>query len=860
MGACLWPGYANSGRKYTVTSQSKIASVFLFLFGLPFLGAGLAFAWKFLQASDQTMAQKIGAVSFGSVFAIIGGGLIFAATFGYAKQKRQSETQAANPDSPWLWRKDWAASRVESRNKSTAIGWWIAAVLVNMMSLPFSLSAIAHISRVFDPTYLIPAAFEIVGLLVLFGAIRATLRLERFGHAYFEMNSLPFSPGRHVSGAIHFQLQSDTPHGVDLKLSCIRRIVTGSGNNRSTQTVPLWEDSKNISAPSLSRGPLDTIIPVDFTLPPDAYQTDHDHYSDQVLWLLDVKADVPGVDYTDQFELPVFRTSQSQSSFPEVATNAPAGAPFSRFTSITPGEIDQDVSEPAQHRVVVVDQAAGLEFYFRPARNIARAVLILVLAVGCTALFYALIHMARRPPIFAFVIVGVLDFFLMLATVHSVLSSTRITVGNGLISWRRSAFGIGSLKQFQVSEVASIAVATGLQQAGSSDIQYSIRLKTKDGKARTLVDDIENRQEARWIVSQIEKRAGLSLNTQVEISNSFYGPPPQPSSSSRDLYASTGGFARSVKTAGNWSQGVGAIFFIAWVAFIGFMFLRATRIRSARPRAMFANTAAPRFVRTPQMKQASLQEIAKWTPQQQAEELLARSVQHDVQSVAVLTQAAPQWVGAIHRTDNIAQLENAARYSSDLRVRRAEADLELIADGWAKTPQTAELLISRVQSDPSYRGAALYFLGVLAGDGVEAEHAHKVLIDYARNDADAPVRQWATEGLRFVGTDQALDDLFDIFTHDASMSVRDRAGCNLSDCGIFERKQRFRLVPRLIDILSDAHASPQMRNWSFLALREITDENLPSDATLWRNWYQRNGASKASQFAALDWWQVRGDN
>ncbi|HWF37509.1 MAG TPA: HEAT repeat domain-containing protein [Candidatus Acidoferrales bacterium] len=842
-----------------MTSQSKIGAVFLTLFGLPFLGAGLLFAWKFLQAPNQTIAQRLGAASFGSVFAVIGAGLIFAGIYGYSQQKRQSEIQVLNPASPWLWRKDWAASRVESRNKSTAIGWWIAAVLVNMMSLPFSLSAAAHISQNFDPAYLVPAAFEIIGLLLLFAAIRATFRLERFGHAYFELNALPFSPGGHVAGSIHFQLQTETPHGVDLKLSCIRRIVTGSGNNRSTQSVPLWEDSKNIPAPSLSRGPLDTIIPVDFAIPADAYQTDHEHPSDQVLWLLDVKADVPGVDYTDHFELPVFRTSQSPSAFPVAATNALASGPFSRFTTTTPGEIDQDVSEPAQHRVVVVDQPDGLEFYFRPGRNIARAILILVLAAGCTALFYALFHIARRPPVFAFIVVGLMDFILIMASVHSALSSTRIVVGNGLISWRRSVLGIGPVQQFQSSSVESITVVTGLQQAGSSGSAfYSIRLKPKDGKARTLVDDIESRQEARWIVSQIEKRAGFALNTQVEISNSFYGPPPQP----QNGYDSrTGGFAVTTKTGGTWSQAVGLLFFIGWVAFIGLMMFRTTRIRSSRSRAISAATApAPRFVRTPQMRQSALEELSKWPAQQQGEKLLARSVQHDSVALQALTQSSAHWVGTIHRTDNLEQVENAARYSSDLRVRRAEADLELIADGWTKTPQTVELLLNRAQSDPSYRGAALYFLGVLAGDGIDSERAHSLLVDYARKDPDASVRQWATEGLRFVGTDQALDELFDIFTHDASPSVRDRAGCNISDCGIFQRKQRLRMVPRLIDLVSDPHSSAQMRDWSFLALRGITDENLPADAAAWRQWYAANARAKQAQFAALEWYQVRGDN
>ena len=134
------------------------------------------------------------------------------------------------------------------------------------------------------------------------------------------------------------------------------------------------------------------------------------------------------------------------------------------------------------------------------------------------------------------------------------------------------------------------------------------------------------------------------------------------------------------------------------------------------------------------------------------------------------------------------------------------------------------------------------------------------VLDYARNDSDPVVRQWATEGLRFVGTDEALDELFEIFTKDPSFAVRDRAGCNISDCGIFQRKQRFRLVPRLIDLVSDPHPNPQMSGWCFMALREITGENLPGDAGAWRRWYEANGPAKRAQFDALNWWEVPGDN
>jgi hypothetical protein len=512
-----------------VTTPSKAGPVVLSLFGLPFLGMGLFAAYSFLNTPNQPLPARIGAAVFASVFAIIGAGLIFGSIYGYSLQKKQAAIELAQPSAPWLWKKDWAAGRAESVNKATIIGWWIGAALVNMLSLPVAIGGIVQGRQSsWSPVYFLPIGFGAVGLLVLFGAIRAAIRRERFGKTYFELGSLPFSPGGRLAGSIHLQLNSDAAHGIDLSLNCIRRVVTATGQNRTTQQVPLWEDSKNISGASLSRGPIDTIIPVDFQLPADAFQTDHDNFSDQVVWLLKVKADVPGIDYSDQFEVPVFRTSLSAS--PGIATDFSSRAKSGVFAESrsTPGEVSQDVAEPARHRVTVKDSTDGLEFHFRAGRNLGRAALVVVLAVAIGALFNAMLHLQRRPPMVFVVMVGLLEFVLILAAVHSALTSTRITVGRGVISWRHSVLGIGRQHEVRISDVDSIVPVTSIQQASSSGATlYSLRLRTTAGKNFTLVDEIESRQEARWIVCEIEKRAGLSANTQVEILNSMYGPPPQ---------------------------------------------------------------------------------------------------------------------------------------------------------------------------------------------------------------------------------------------------------------------------------------------------------------------------------------------
>ena len=53
-------------------------------------------------------------------------------------------------------------------------------------------------------------------------------------------------------------------------------------------------------------------------------------------------------------------------------------------------------------------------------------------------------------------------------------------------------------------------------------------------------DEQRQLSTARLIQLQIEKRAGLQLNTQVQINDGFYRPPPQPGSASPDAPAFAG--------------------------------------------------------------------------------------------------------------------------------------------------------------------------------------------------------------------------------------------------------------------------------------------------------------------------------
>jgi HEAT repeat protein len=301
--------------------------------------------------------------------------------------------------------------------------------------------------------------------------------------------------------------------------------------------------------------------------------------------------------------------------------------------------------------------------------------------------------------------------------------------------------------------------------------------------------------------------------------------------------------------------------FLAWSGFVLYKFVGSQHTVAQR-RSAPTKSASQTPVRHTYaaLTDEDIERLHQAPIQDQAEELLERAIQHDSRALDVFEQNidSESWRGNIKLTDRMKNLEGRSQYSSDLRVRYANADLNLSMEGWAKNDQSAELLIQRAQSDTQYRAAAVYYMGMLAGRDVAYSRIHPVLLDYAQHDPDARVRQWAVEGMRYLATDEALDELFDIFVSDPSMQVRDRAGCNISDCGNFKRVQRMRMVPKFLALAQDSSASPQMRNWSLLALHEITDENYPT-AAAWQSWFDQHSAEKLQQFQDAEWWQVRGD-
>jgi len=845
-----------------MTKPSKGAAVFVAFFGLMFLVPGLLALFTFLaKVRIAGATSTIAGAAIALLISAIGGGFLYAAFAGYALSKKQAAMEEANPWAPWLWRADWANSRADSRHKKSQITAWVICIFYNTVFISVAAANVPQMVRRNDPHAFWFLGFLLIGVILFVVALRASFRHRRFGDAYFEFDSLPFSPGGRLAGKIHLQLDADASHGIDLRLSCVRKTVTGSGNSRSVVQTVLWQADQNVPSGAIGMDPIGRTIPVEFEIPPDAYVTDHDNPSDQVLWLLHAKADVPGIDYTDDFELPVFKTATSTEQAP-ASTSETSG-----FADATSGDEDSAaIVAPANSKVIISSQAGGTEFYFAALRSPSRAIFLLLFTAVWTGVVYFLFH--SKAPWFFPIVFGFFDLLLILAVFHTVLGTARIRVGNGEIVSTKRILGIGKAIRFPVSEIEAIVPVTGGQQSSNQGSTiYSIRLRMKNGRRYTLADEISSRQEARWIVSQIESLAGLKIDTRVELDSSF-GPPPQPgqtpASSSQSPFTRT--TFQSARPQSLTSTLISfAVFGAIVLGLFGWQFARLAAFRSSvssnrgNRATAAANAVPPRRVFAKPMTDEDAERVLALSAQDEAEELLERAIEHDPRALELFEQHVEEWIGHIRLTARMKELERRSEYSSDLRVRFANADINLTLDGWQKNEQAADMLIERARTDSKYRAAAVYFLGMLAGRGVAYEKIHPVLLNYAKHDPDAYVRQWAVEGMRYLGKDETLDELFESFTQDPSNSVRDRAGCNISDCGNFKRAQRMRIVPKFLELISNESANAQMRGWSYLALREITDANIPSDPLAWKNWYRDHGAEKLAEFEGRDWWQVRGD-
>ena len=240
------------------------------------------------------------------------------------------------------------------------------------------------------------------------------------------------------------------------------------------------------------------------------------------------------------------------------------------------------------------------------------------------------------------------------------------------------------------------------------------------------------------------------------------------------------------------------------------------------------------------LSEHEIENLDKMSPQNQAQLLLERSINHYRGANDQIAARVDRWRGKIKLDQQLNSLFSTALNSDDLRVRAAAIEIDLASRNLEKSIATVDRLESDAHSgEQGPHVNALWDIALLGNRGVEPPRAFEIIIASV-HDSNENIRYWAVEGLSYLGTDETIAPLLQVFHDDPSATIRERAACGLAQSGMLSEKQRRSAVPKLLDFADDPSLDRQTHEWVFQALRDITGQSLPHDAALWRNWYSSN--------------------
>ena len=465
----------------------------LILFLLPFAGVG---AYTAVTAVQRAAAGNWTEALFFTLFAVTFGGVGFggiaAALAGRRKLEAQSALEARHPDSPWLWRADWAAGRIVDSSRVTMFTAWVFAAFWNLISFPTGFLGVRAAIKEEKPAALFALLFPLVGIGLLVWAVRATLRYWKYGVSRLELSAVPAVTGRTLMGTVRAPASMQPDDGFQVTLSCVRLVTTRSGDGNSTSESILWQEERRVPGePSRTVAAMETHIPVAFRLPADAEPCDDTNSNNRVVWRLQLSASVPGVDYASRFEVPVFRTS---------ASGQPLSSDEERLTQTPLAEYQQ----PADSRIVVTSSRRGTEVLFPAARNPGAATsltIFLLLWLGCIAL-----QMYFRAPIVFPIVTGLFGLLILIGVLDLWLEVSRVNVDAGTLTWATGYLFPGRERTLTASEIADVTASIGMQ-AGTT-VYYDVVVLRKNGKKTKVGRSLRHKREAQWLAGMLKEALG----------------------------------------------------------------------------------------------------------------------------------------------------------------------------------------------------------------------------------------------------------------------------------------------------------------------------------------------------------------
>ncbi len=431
-----------------------------------------------------------GLIAFYMIFVIVftGFGLIIL----YFSFKRKTHVSPMVLEkSPWLTRAEWKNGAIKSNAKSGMVALWGMTIFWNAISFPAAILAIPDVLAKGDYIGLVVLLFPIIGLGLLYWAIKATLQWKRFGATLLTMDPYPGSLGGQVGGVIKINMQYDTSLAYKVTLSSINSYISGSGKNRSRKEKVNWQDEGYARVkPMMNYLNLEFCFDVPADLP--ASEEPDNNYN---LWRLTIEAELEGVDLSRSFEIPVYNTQQQSS----------------RLNFKSPEFFPANVKKvTAEGLLPLTKNTNTKELYYPMLRRTMRSFSGLLFGSIFTGIGIFLWQQAKTDGFMLYVMASVfspIGIIIVLASIYAAFNSLYLKFdGQRLLYRRKFLWFTLSDKLIPYSEITTIDAtkAASGSTGGKHKIEYKI-YAIVNGKKFTLAESIDSASKKEQVIEYFKK-------------------------------------------------------------------------------------------------------------------------------------------------------------------------------------------------------------------------------------------------------------------------------------------------------------------------------------------------------------------
>ncbi len=433
-------------------------------------------------------------------FGLVGFGLMVGSIYVLRSNKKKGKLTKAKPKEPWLWREDWKQGVVESGTKMGFYSLVGFAVLWNSISMP--IATLLFLDDADNPWWvkLLVLIFPTIGIVMIGYCVYLWMRIQKFGKSHFRMASTPGVIGGKLTGVVIVPKSLASAKSIQTKLVCVQTV--GRGDDQTDEVR--WQDDRTIKQTLTSDIPGKVGIPIVFGIPSDVPPTNEE---EDFKWKLSVKAKTPGVDFAEEFEIPVFWTEESQENY-QIDDE-----PLSSYEEIIP--LEQQLTEQG----IIVEHLTAVDsirYSLPPAKNKMMAFFITLFTIVFVIASVALI-MSK-----AWVMGVVFSLFSLLmvyASFDTWLGCSDLTIVGDRWTSRAGWFGFrGRGKEFSTSQIKSIVSQQSMSSGSGSEQKQWMTLKVMltDDKELTLVRNVLAGSTERQLLAELRRRAGMETTVSDE--------------------------------------------------------------------------------------------------------------------------------------------------------------------------------------------------------------------------------------------------------------------------------------------------------------------------------------------------------